>query len=142
VRSDGTPFTRSPDAAEFSQAWIDGDEASRWRSAPGHGAAVGAAASGSSILEIEPDCRLPRHSDSAEETIVVVAGAAEVTVGEESAGVAQGGIALVPAGASHEVRNAGKDPLRFLAVYAAAEVTTTYNEPVQPEGKRERNPLP
>jgi quercetin dioxygenase-like cupin family protein len=134
-------FTKSSDSAEFSEAWIEGDEASRWRSAPGHGPGAGARASGSSILEVDPGCRLPRHTDSAEETIVVVSGTAEVTVGEESGVVPQGGIALVPADLPHEVRNDGEEALRFLALYAASEVTTTYADPVQPGGERERDPL-
>jgi hypothetical protein len=40
-----------------ARAWIDGDDTARWRSASAH---VGAA-SGSSLLEADPGCRLPRH---------------------------------------------------------------------------------
>jgi quercetin dioxygenase-like cupin family protein len=134
-------FALSPEAVDLSEAWIENDDEARWRSGSGHGPGVGAQASGSSILEVDPGRRLPRHTDSAEETIVVVAGTAEVTVGEESASVGQGGITLVPAGVPHQVRNAGEDTLRFLAVYAAADVTTTYEAEVQPSGERERDPL-
>ena len=134
-------FARSHQAADLSEAWIEGDASSRWRSAAGHGPGVGAQASGSSILEVDPGCRLARHTDSAEETIVVVAGAATVTVGDESAEVGAGGIALVPAGVPHEVRNAGQEVLRFVAVYASGEVTTTYEQEVQPDGGRERDPV-
>ena len=134
-------FTQAPEATQFSETWIEADERGRWRSAPGHGPATGAKASGSSILEVEPGCKLPRHTDSAEELIVVVAGAATVIVGHETATASAGAIALVPAGVPHEVHNAGEDLLRFWAVYAAPEVTTTYDEPVQPDGERERSPL-
>ena len=41
----------------------------------------------------------------------------------------------------HEVRNAGDSLLRFWAIYASTDVTTTYEEPVQPGGERERSPL-
>jgi mannose-6-phosphate isomerase-like protein (cupin superfamily) len=124
-------------AAEFADAWIEGEESARWRSAAGHTGA----ASGSSLLEVDPGRRLPRHTDSAEETIVVVSGSAAVTVGEETAEVGAGEVALVPECVPHEVRNAGEEPLRFVAVYAANDVTTTYEEPVQPDGERERRPL-
>ena len=134
-------FALSPEDVDLSEAWIDNDDEARWRSGSGHGPGVGARASGSSVLEVDAGRRLPRHTDSAEETIVVVAGTAEVTVGEESASVGQGGVALVPAGVPHQVRNAGEDTLRFLAVYAAADVTTTYEAEVQPSGERERDPL-
>jgi quercetin dioxygenase-like cupin family protein len=125
------------ESAELSDAWIDGDESARWASASGHTGAV----SGSSLLEVPASCRLPRHTDSAEETIAVVSGTASVTVGDQTATVPAGGIALVPADKPHEVRNAGDEPLRFIALYAANDVVTTYEQPVQPGGEREREPL-
>ena len=70
--------------------------------------------------------------------IVVVAGAAEITVGDERTTVAAGEMALVPEMVAHEVRNAGDGVLRFAAVYAAPDVVTTYDAPVQPAGERER----
>ena len=130
-------WTGSFDDAELSDAWIDGDDEARWRSGAGHTGG----GSGSSLLEVPPGCRLPRHTDSAEEVIVVVDGRAAVTVGDDTARVAAGGIALVPECAPHEVRNDGAEPLRFVALYASDEVTTTYEAPVQPDGERERSPL-
>ncbi len=132
-------FTQAPEEVEFSDAWIDGDERGRWRSTTGHGSGTGAKASGGSLLEVDPGCILPRHTDSAEETIVIVSGSATVFVGDESAGASAGAIALVPKDVPHEVHNAGDDVLRFWAVYAAPDVTTTYVEPVQPDGERERS---
>ena len=135
-------FTQRFDAAEQALAWLEGDQWAKWSSTSGHGPGTGAAASGSSLLEVPAGCRLPRHTDSAEETIVVVGGRARVTVGEESAEVPSGGVALVPAEVPHEVANAGDEPLRFVAVYAGTDVVTTYEAPVQPDGARERRPIP
>ena len=126
---------------ELSDAWIDEDATARWRSAAVTGPGTGAATSGSSLLEVDPGFRLARHTDSAEESIVVLAGRAAVTVGDETSAAAAGDIVLVPADVPHEVRNAGDDVLRFAAVYAAADVTITYEEPVQPGGERERTPV-
>jgi quercetin dioxygenase-like cupin family protein len=123
---------------ELSEAWIDGDDTARWRSAAVHSGD----ASGSSLLEIGPGCRLPRHIDSAEETIVVTDGRAEIDVGGERRGAAAGELALVPEGVPHEVRNVGDGALRFAAVYASSDVTTTYEAPVQPDGERERRSTP
>lgn len=125
----------------MSSAWIEGDESARWRSTAGHGPDHGAQASGSSLLEVDPGCRLPRHTDSAEETIVVVSGRARVTVGGDAVDVGAGGVALVPRDVPHEVANAGAEPLRFAAVYAGTDVVTTYEQDVQPDGERERRPL-
>jgi quercetin dioxygenase-like cupin family protein len=129
------------DGIDLAEAWIDGDETARWRSASAHTTDHGARASGSSVLEVPPGCRLPRHTDSAEEVIVVFAGRAEVTVGDERDEVEAPGIALVPADVPHEVRNAGDSTLRFLALYAGTDVVTRYEAPVEPQGERERRPL-
>jgi quercetin dioxygenase-like cupin family protein len=128
-------------SAEFADAWQDGDDDARWRSATATGPSRGARASGSSLLEVPPGCRLPRHTDSAEETIVVLAGRALVQVGAEQGEVPAGALALVPQDVPHEVRNAGDDTLRFLALYASADVVTRYEREVQPDGSRERRPL-
>jgi quercetin dioxygenase-like cupin family protein len=126
---------------EFADAWVDGDDGARWRSASAHGPGCGARSSGSSVIEVEPGCKLPAHTDSAEETIVVLAGSADVQIDGETARVTAGGLALVPTDLVHEVRNAGRDVLRFAAVYAGTDVVTTYREPVQPDGSRERRPV-
>ena len=135
------PVAASFANAELADAWIDGDDTARWRSGSGHGPSDGAASSGTSLLEVDPGCRLPRHTDSAEETIVVVAGNATVRVADGSAEVPAGGVALVPECVPHEVLNAGEEPLRFVALYASTDVTTTYEHEVQPDGARERRPL-
>lgn len=134
-------WTCPADDLELADAWIAGDDSARWRSATAHGPSTGAAASGSSILEVDPGCRLPEHTDSAEEVVVVLAGTADVAVEGERSRVVAPGLALVPQGAAHEVRNAGSDTLRFAAVYAGADVLTRFSEEVQPGGERERKPV-
>ena len=128
-----------PDRLDFSDAWIEGDATARWRSASGHGPSSGARSSGSSVIEIAPGCRLPEHTDSAEETVVVLAGVARVKVDGETSELSAGGLAVIPKDRPHEVRNAGADRLRFAAVYAEPDVVTTYREVVQPDGARERH---
>ena len=61
--------------------------------------------------------------------------------GDEQAVVAAGGIALVPAGITHEVRNDGAQPLRFVAVCADTDVVTRCEDDVQPDGSSERCPV-
>jgi quercetin dioxygenase-like cupin family protein len=134
-------WARSPSELDFEESWIDGEPSARWRTVTGHGPSVGARASGSSLLEIDEGHRLPRHTDSAEETIVVTQGRAAVTVGDEQAEVGPGGAGLVPQDVPHEVRNAGSGTLRFVAVYASTDVVTTYEREVQPAGERERSPV-
>jgi len=51
--------TQTVAAAELSEAWIEKDDGSRWRSTSTHGSGTGATASGSSIIEIYGGYRLP-----------------------------------------------------------------------------------
>ena len=134
-------IARDPGDIELSDAWVEGDPLSRWRTSAVLTPSAGARDSGAVVLEVEPGCRLEPHTDSAEETIVVLAGRARLTVGDEVAEVAAGGLALVPENAPHEVRSVGDEPLRFTAVYASADITTSYERPVQPDGSAERDPL-
>ena len=134
-------FALQLDDVELEESWIEGEDGARWRTATVHGPGTGAHASGSSLLEVPAGCLLARHTDSAEELIVVLAGEAEATVGDATGRVAAGGMALVPKDMPHEVRNAGEEDLRFLALYADADVTTTYDQPVQPGGEQERTPV-
>ena len=126
---------------DLADAWVDGDEQARWRSGSGHAEEQGATTTGTSLLEVPEGCRLPRHTDSAEEVAVVIAGTAEIEVAGERARVGAGGVALVPKDLPHEVRNAGEGTLRFMAVYASTDVVTTYDVDVQPDGRREGSPL-
>lgn len=134
-------FASALDDLELHDAWIEGDETARWCSATVHGPDHGADASGSSLLEVPAGCRLPRHTDSAEEVVVVLDGRAEVEVDDERSQVPAGGVALVPEDVPHQVRNAGDETLRFLALYAGTDVVTRYEQPIQPAGERERRPL-
>ena len=122
---------------ELESSWYQDDETARWRSASGHAGDT----SGSSLLEVDPGCRLPRHTDSAEEAVVIVSGRARVILGEDSREVPAGSVVLIPANTPHEVHSTGTDALRFVALYASDDVITTYERDVQPDGERARRPF-
>jgi quercetin dioxygenase-like cupin family protein len=129
--------TASFDTVDLEESWIEDSETARWQTASGHSGD----ASGSSLLVLEPGTHLPRHTDSAEETIAVFSGEARVTVAGAVTTVQAGGIAVIPANAPHQVESVGADELRFIALYADSQVTTTYEDEVQPDGEREREPF-
>src|SRR5688572_9268845 len=126
--------------SDLSESWVEGRPDLRWRSTTGTGPPE-ARATGSSLLEVDPGCALARHTDSAEELVVVVGGTAEVEVDGERTTVPAGGVALVPEGVPHQVANAGDETLRFVAVYAGVDVVTRYEAPVQPDGEAERQTI-
>lgn len=124
--------------ADLADSWVEGRPDLRWRSTLGTTPEGGARASSTSLLEVDPGCALPRHTDSAEEVVVVVQGTAEVEVDGERATVEAGGVALVPEDVPHQVANAGDELLRFVAVYASTDVVTRYEATVQPAGEAEQ----
>jgi quercetin dioxygenase-like cupin family protein len=86
-------------------------------------------------FEIEPGHRLGRHTDSPEEILYIVAGTAEAEVGDERGVVTAGDLAVIPAMVPHAVRNIGNDTLKVVGFFSEPDVTSTFDEPVQPIGE-------
>lgn len=95
-------------------------------------AANGSCASAVVYFEVAPGKRLGRHTDSSEEVIYVVDGSGEVTVGDESASVSTGALAVVPALVPHDVRNTGSTPLKVVGFFAGSALIHTFFEPLLP----------
>src|SRR5687767_2323789 len=85
-------------------------------------------------FEIEPGNRVGRHSDSPEEILYIVAGTAEAEVGDERGVVTAGDLAVIPAMVPHAVRNIGGDTLKVVGFFSEPDVTSTFDEPIQPIG--------
>lgn len=91
--------------------------------------AVGTAASAAVLFELSPGATLGSHADSAEETLLVLEGDAEASVGDETVRLRAGELAVVPAMVPHGVRNVGESRLRVLVSFAASAVVSTFAEP-------------
>jgi mannose-6-phosphate isomerase-like protein (cupin superfamily) len=63
----------------------------------------------------------PAESHDADQIVYVIEGEAVITIGDEERRTGPGGLALIPAGARHHVRNPGRAPLFLLTVYAPPE---------------------
>lgn len=81
---------------------------------------------------LEPGGRVPPHTDSAEEVVLVLEGTVEAHVGDESGTLEAGGMVLIPAMALHSIRNVGDGTARMLGFFSGAEVTSTFEEPLMP----------
>jgi mannose-6-phosphate isomerase-like protein (cupin superfamily) len=63
----------------------------------------------------------PEEIHEADQIVYVIEGEAVITVGNDERRTGPGGLAMIPAGARHHVRNPGRSPLFFLTVYAPPE---------------------
>lgn len=63
-----------------------------------------------------PGASTPPHSHDAEEIVVVIEGAIEANVSDETSTVSAGEVLIVPAGTVHQLRNVAKGETRKIAV--------------------------
>jgi quercetin dioxygenase-like cupin family protein len=79
-------------------------------------------------FELAPGMHLGAHTDSAEEVLVVLEGEVEATVGSETARIAAGGVAVVPAMEPHDVSNAGTTVARVAGIFGANATAAVFEE--------------
>ncbi|HZG35626.1 MAG TPA: cupin domain-containing protein [Gaiellaceae bacterium] len=94
--------------------------------------ARGTASTAVVLFELAPGSALPSHTDSAEETLLVLRGEGEATIGDETARLTAGQAAVVPASAPHGIRNVGEEPLRVLGFFSSATILSVFAEPPAP----------
>ena len=116
-----------------------------WESAPNQSVRVtfpinrfaGAEDSAVVYFEIAPGDRLPLHTDSAEEILYIVSGEVEAQVGDERGLLSAGDLAVIPAMAPHGAVNIGDETVKVVGFFSESEITSTFDEPIQPLGTAE-----
>lgn len=84
-------------------------------------------------FEIEPGDNLGRHTDSAEELLVVLDGKAEASVGKEKQEAGKGTMVLVPKMVPHDIKNIGSSTLKVLGVFGGANnIVATFDKAILP----------
>jgi quercetin dioxygenase-like cupin family protein len=126
------------DALELRDAWLDSDPSARWRLNVALSETTGTESSSLIYFELDPGCRLARHTDSAEEIVLILSGSAIARVAERELEVGAGGVVAIPQHAPHEIRNSGPGVLRGVGFFATASPVSTFDEPVMPGGTRVR----
>ena len=96
--------------------------------------AAGSADSAVVYFEVAPGDRLATHTDSEEEVLYVVSGEAEATVGDETGRIRAGDLAVIPALVPHGLVNVGDETVKVVGFFSGAEITSVFDEPVQPIG--------
>jgi quercetin dioxygenase-like cupin family protein len=121
---------------ELLEKWYEDDPTMRVRVNFSLYAGSGTRSSAVVYFELEPGFRLGTHTDSAEETLLILQGEAEATVGEESGRIATGEMAVVPAMVPHALRNVGEETLRVVGFFSSNVVTSVFDRPMMPGGRR------
>lgn len=97
---------------------------------------TGARSSAAVLFELGHGMRLGRHTDSAEEVLVVLQGDVEIVVGEERRRASAGAIAVVPAEVPHDVIGAGDTPARVAGVFSSNTIVSVFDDEWLPYGTR------
>lgn len=71
-------------------------------------------------IELDPGDALGRHTDSAEELLLVLEGSVEAEVDGETEPLSKGEIALVPQMVPHNLINTGKSRAKVLGIFGGA----------------------
>jgi quercetin dioxygenase-like cupin family protein len=100
---------------------------------PVHSAA-GTASTATVLFELDPGAELAMHTDSAEELLIILQGAAEARVGDEVGRLEANQVGLVPPMAPHGLRNIGDEVLRVLGTFSASTVVSTFEVPFEENG--------
>jgi quercetin dioxygenase-like cupin family protein len=121
---------------ELLDVWYEQDPAMRVRVNFPFFAATGTESCAVVYFEIEPGHHLGTHTDSAEEIVLILAGTVEARLEEETGVLSAGQAALIPAMVPHGIRNIGDETARCVGFFAAAEVVSTFNQPMMPFGQQ------
>ncbi len=97
---------------------------------------TGAANTAAVYFELDPGMELPRHTDSAEEVLVVLEGEIEAEIGGETGRVSAGGMALVPAQVPHGARNVGEGVARVAGLFSSNTIVAVFEEEFEGVGTR------
>jgi quercetin dioxygenase-like cupin family protein len=121
--------------AELTDYWCDDDPTLRGRLGLPMHTGNGAASTAVIYFEHEPGQHHGRHTDSAEEVVLVLDGEAEVEAVNERMRLQAGAVALVPATVPHDVRNVGETRLRVVGFFSSAAVVSHFDETLAPFGR-------
>lgn len=127
----------------LEEAWSRTDDAVRSRSRYVTHWMAQSRASAAVYFELDPGAAFGRHYHSAEETILVMEGLVEITVGEETARLEGPGLAVAPALVRHNIRCVGNDIARCVGVWPSASVVSIWDDVLEPRGSRRAGtPIP
>jgi quercetin dioxygenase-like cupin family protein len=135
-------LTASTTTLNLFEVWLESDPNARVHVNFPLNQAAGTEGSAVVYFELRPGERLGTHTDSPEEILYIVQGTAEAEVGDERGIVRAGDLAVIPAMVPHGLRNIGDETVKVVGFFCEAEVTSTFEEPMQPIGQAQMQQAP
>ena len=129
-------ITAKYSVADKPAVWWKSDPSVRVRADFPLSAATGSESSAVVYFELEPGCKLGRHTDSAEEVLLVLEGTVEVEVGDERGRISAGEMAVVPEMVPHGVANVGDSMARVIGFFSRGHIVATFDQPYEPMGQQ------
>lgn len=129
-------ITANLNTVDLHETWTETDPTQRCRSTFPLAKALGTENSTLVYFELAPGDHLGRHTDSAEEVLLILAGTVDVSVGEETERASQGQLALVPTMVPHDLRNVGDETAKVLGFFGSPNIVATFDEVWQPDNTR------
>ena len=121
---------------ELAEVWAQEDSKTRFKLAAALSSASPTASTQLIYFTVEPGERVGRHAHSAEESMLVLEGTVEQSIGEEHQQLSAGEVSFKPAGMIHEERNVSSQTLRCVAFFTSAAILHTWEVPLMPMGSR------
>jgi quercetin dioxygenase-like cupin family protein len=128
-------FANSPlelEELDLVEIWSKADESERARFTWAVNADTGSETSALAYVELAPGGAIPRHSDSAGEIGVVLAGVVNVERGDSAETASAGTMFQIPAGTRHRIANAGDETARLALFFDRPSHKVTFDEPLMP----------
>jgi quercetin dioxygenase-like cupin family protein len=124
----GSAFVVSTEGLPRAKVGGVDDPSVRWAGAFASYGGHGATQSSTIVYEIEPGGRLGWHTDAAEETQYILAGAGELRMEDGTVHqVRPGSVFVIPTPVRHDLANTGSETLRAVAFFAAAMFTQQFD---------------
>ncbi len=84
-------------------------------------------------FELQPGDNLGRHTDSAEELLIILDGKVEALVGGEKKKAQKGALVLIPEMVPHDLKNIGETTAKVLGVFGGANnIVATFDNEMLP----------
>jgi quercetin dioxygenase-like cupin family protein len=135
-RKEKCMITSQLNELELAEVWAEDGSEIRFKLAAAISTASPTASTQLIYFTVEPGTSVGRHAHSAEETMLVLEGTVEQSIGDEQQRLSAGEVSFKPAGMIHDERNVGSETLRCVAFFSSAAILHTWEVPLMPMGSK------